>query len=229
MISIEQTILTNLIHNETYMRKVTPFLKEEYFAEPTTKSLFKHITNFIEKYNSQPSKEALTIAFHNDKSLNEDQYSDLMNHLETLTISDSNLEWLVDETERYCKDRAVYNAIVNSISIIDGRDKVHSKDGIPSLLQDALSVCFDTSIGHDYLDDAENRFEFYNRVEARLPFDLHYMNTITNNGIPNKTLNIVLSGTGGGKSLFLCHVAASYLKQGKNVLYRSIQLLGNII
>jgi hypothetical protein len=206
------------------MRKVTPFLKEEYFAEPTTKSLFKHITNFIEKYNSQPSKEALTIAFHNDKSLNEDQYSDLMNHLETLTISDSNLEWLVDETERYCKDRAVYNAIVNSISIIDGRDKVHSKDGIPSLLQDALSVCFDTSIGHDYLDDAENRFEFYNRVEARLPFDLHYMNTITNNGIPNKTLNIVLSGTGGGKSLFLCHVAASYLKQGKNVLYITLEM-----
>jgi len=224
MTSIEQTILSNLIHNEDYMRKVIPFLKEEYFTESTTKSLFKHISEFIEKYNTQPSKDALTIAFHNDKTLNEDTYSDLINHLDTLTTKESNIEWLLNETEKYCKDRAVYNAIVNSISIIDGRDKVHSKDGIPSLLQEALSVCFDTSVGHDYLDDAESRFEFYNRVEARIPFDLHYMNLITNNGIPNKTLNIILSGTGGGKSLFLCHVASSYLNQGKNILYITLEM-----
>lgn len=222
--AIEQTILSNLIHNEDYMRKVFPFLKEEYFSEHNTKIVFKHISEFINKYNALPSKDALEIAFHNDKNIPEDMFSDVMNMVNELEKEDVNLEWALNETEKYCKDRAVYNAIVTSISILDGRDKVHAKDGIPSLLQEALGVCFDTSIGHDYIDDALERYDFYNRVEDRIPFDLAYFNAITKDGLPRKTLNIALAGTGVGKSLFMCHVAASCLKQSKNVLYITLEM-----
>jgi hypothetical protein len=222
--TIETTILSNLMYNETYMRKVFPFLKEEYFSDPNTKIVFKHIGDFINKYNTLPSKDALEIAFHNDKSIPEDLYSDVMGLVNDLEKAEVNLDWAVNETEKYCKDRAVYNAIVTSISILDGRDKVHAKDGIPALLQEALGTCFDTSIGHDYLDDALARFEFYNKVEDRLPFDLEYFNLITQGGLPRKTLNICLAGTGVGKSLFMCHVAASCLNQGKNVLYITMEM-----
>lgn len=222
--AIEQTILSNLIYNEDYMRKVFPFLKEEYFQEHNTKIIFRHISDFINKYNSLPSKDALEIAFHNDKNIPEDMFSDVMNAVNDFEKEETNLEWAINETEKYCKDRAVYNAIVSSISILDGRDKVHSKDGIPSLLQEALGVCFDTSIGHDYIDDALERYDFYNRIEDRIPFDLAYFNAITKDGLPRKTLNIALAGTGVGKSLFMCHVAASCLKQNKNVLYITLEM-----
>lgn len=222
--AIEQTILSNLIHNEEYMRKVFPFLKEEYFSEHNTKIIFKHVSEFINKYNALPNKDALEIAFHNDKNIPEDMFSDVMNMVNDFEKEDTNLEWVVNETEKYCKDRAVYNAIVTSISILDGRDKVHAKDGIPSLLQEALGVCFDTSIGHDYVDDALSRYDFYNRVEDRIPFDLNYFNAITKDGLPRKTLNIALAGTGVGKSLFMCHVAASCLQQNKNVLYITLEM-----
>ena len=222
--TIEKTILSNLIFNEDYMRKVFPFLKEEYFTEHNTKTIFKHISEFINKYNALPNKDALEIAFHNDKSIPEDNFVEVMNFVNEFEKEEVNLEWALHETEKYCKDRAVYNAIVTSISVLDGRDKVHSKDGIPSLLQEALGVCFDTSIGHDYIDDALSRYDFYNRVEDRIPFDLHYFNEITKNGLPRKTLNIALAGTGVGKSLFMCHVAAGCLKQNKNVLYITLEM-----
>jgi len=193
-VTIEHTILSNLVHNENYMRKVFPFLKYEYFTEIKTKILFEKIQEFISKYNTLPSKEALEINVHNDKNVSEDLFSDVMNYITSLDSSDSNIEWLVDETEKFCKDRAVYNAIVDSIGIIDGRNKLKSKDGIPALLQEALSVSFDTSIGHDYIDDALNRYEFYNRKEERIPFDLNYFNKITNGGLPGKSLTIVLAG-----------------------------------
>ena len=222
--AIEQTILSNLIYHEDYMRKAFPFLKEEYFQEHNTKIIFKHISEFINKYNALPNKDALEIAFHNDKNIPEDMFSDVMNMVNDFEKQETNLEWAINETEKYCKDRAVYNAIVTSISILEGRDKVHSKDGIPSLLQEALGVCFDTSIGHDYIDDALERYDFYNRIEDRIPFDLAYFNSITKNGLPRKTLNIALAGTGVGKSLFMCHVAASCLKQNKNVLYITLEM-----
>jgi len=223
-VTIEHTILSNLVHNENYMRKVFPFLKYEYFTEIKTKILFEKIQEFIGKYNTLPSKEALEINVHNDKNVSEDLFSDVMNYITSLESSDSNIEWLVDETEKFCKDRAVYNAIVDSIGIIDGRNKLKSKDGIPALLQEALSVSFDTSIGHDYIDDALNRYEFYSRKEERIPFDLDYFNKITNGGLPKKSLTICLGGTGSGKSLWLCHVAASYIEQGKNVLYITLEM-----
>lgn len=222
--AIEQTILANLMYNETYMRKVFPFLKEEYFAEPSTRIIFKHITEFVNKYNTCPNKQALEIAFNNDKTIPEDSYSEIMGAINEFSDEKSNFEWLVNETEKYCKDRAVYNAIVTSIGILDGRDKVHSKDGIPSLLQEALGTCFDSSVGHDYLDDAVARYEFYNKVEDRIPFDLEYFNVITQGGLPSKTLNIALAGTGVGKSLFMCHVAASCLQQNRNVLYITLEM-----
>ena len=217
--AIENTILNNLMYNERYMRKVFPFLKEDYFTDSNTKIVFKHISEFINAYNTLPTKDAIEIAFHNDKTIAEDNFSEVMGIVNTFGEPDPNLDWLVNETEKYCKDRAVYNAIVSSIGILDGRDKVHAKDAIPTLLQEALGTCFDTSVGHDYFDDAMARYEFYNKVEDKLAFDLQYFNTITNGGLPRKTLNICLAGTGVGKSLFMCHVAASCLEQGKNVLY----------
>lgn len=222
--AIEQTILSNLIHHEDYMRKAFPFLKEEYFQEHNTKIIFRHVSDFINKYNALPTKDALEIAFHNDKNIPEDMFSDVMNMVNEFEKEETNLEWAINETEKYCKDRAVYNAIVTSISILEGRDKIHSKDGIPSLLQEALGVCFDTSIGHDYIDDALERYDFYNRIEDRIPFDLGYFNAITKDGLPRKTLNIALAGTGVGKSLFMCHVASSCLKQNKNVLYITLEM-----
>ncbi len=222
--TIENTILSNLMYNDEYMRKVFPFLKQEYFSEVNTKIVYKHISEFINTYNTLPSREALQIAFHNDKDIPEDTFSEVMAIVDSLVKEETNIDWVVNETEKYCKDRAVYNAIVTSISILDGRDKIHSKDGIPTLLQEALGVCFDTSVGHDYIDDALNRYEFYNRVEDRIPFDLHHFNLITKDGLPRKTLNVALAGTGVGKSLFMCHVAASCLQQNKNVLYITLEM-----
>jgi replicative DNA helicase len=206
------------------MRKVIPFLKRDYFIDNTDRILYDKIKSFIDEYNSIPSKDALTIAAQNDKSLSEDQYKEVVEAIHNLDPTEHNKDWLYKETEKFCKDKAIYNAILSSIAIIDGRDKGKSEDGIPQLLQDALGVCFDNNVGHDYIDSADKRYEYYHRVETRVPFDLDYFNKITNGGMPNKTLNVCLAGTGVGKSLFMCHVAASVLAQNKNVLYITLEM-----
>jgi len=206
------------------MRKVIQFLKRDYFLDNTDKILYDKIKSFIDEYNSIPSKDALTIAAQNDKSLSEDQYKEVVEAIHNLDPTEHNKDWLYKETEKFCKDKAIYNAILSSIAIIDGRDKGKSEDGIPQLLQDALGVCFDNNVGHDYIDSADKRYEYYHRVETRVPFDLDYFNKITNGGMPNKTLNVCLAGTGVGKSLFMCHVAASVLAQNKNVLYITLEM-----
>jgi replicative DNA helicase len=221
---IEKVILQNLVNDEDYLRKVFPFLKSEYFLDNSEKIIFNKIKDFVENYNALANKDSLVISLQNDKSLNEDQYTETVNLVSELDPSDHNKDWLYSETEKFCKEKAIYNAIFSSISVLDGRDKSRSPDGIPSMLQEALGVCFDHKVGHDYIDDAEQRFEFYHRKESRIPFDLDYFNKITNGGLPNKTLNVVLAGTGVGKSLFMCHVASSVLAQGKNVLYITLEM-----
>ena len=221
---IEKVILQNLANDDVFMRKVIPFLKRDYFIDNTEKIVYDKIKNFIDEYNVIPTKDALVIASQNDKSLNEDQYKEVVELIHDLEPTDHNKDWLYKETEKFCKDKAIYNAILQSISIIDGRDKARTEDGIPQLLQDALGVCFDNNVGHDYIESADKRYEFYHRVESRVPFDLEYFNKITNGGMPNKTLNVCLAGTGVGKSLFMCHVAASVLAQGKNVLYITLEM-----
>lgn len=221
---LEITILKNLVNNEPYMRKVLPFVKGEYFTENTDKAVFSLVQDFILKYNKIPTIEALEISLQNS-NVNEVQFKEASDLIKQLSLKENSDErWLLDETEKFCKDKAVYNAILQSIGILEGKDKQHSKDGIPSLLQEALGVCFDTSVGHDYIENSSDRFDFYNRVESRIPFDLDYFNKITNGGLPNKTLNIALAGTGVGKSLFMCHVAASSIAQGKNVLYVTMEM-----
>ena len=221
---IEQVILQNLVTDDVYMRKVIPFLKRDYFLENSDRLIFDRIKAFIDEYNTPPNKDALIVALQNDKTLNEEQYKEVAGIIQELNPTEHNKDWLYKETEKFCKDKAIYNAILNSIAIIDGRDKGKTQDGIPQLLQDALGVCFDNNVGHDYLENADSRYEFYHRVESRTPFDLDYFNKITNGGLPNKTLNVVLAGTGVGKSLFMCHVAASTLAQGKNVLYITLEM-----
>ena len=221
---LEITILRNLVHNEDYMRKVLPFVKSEYFTDESERTVYKIISEFVVKYNKPPTTEALGITLQNS-NLPEGTFKETSELVKELDIFEKpNQDWLLDETEKFCKDKAVYNAILQSIGIMEGRDKNFSKDGIPSLLQEALGVCFDSSVGHDYFEDSSDRFDFYNRVESRLPFDLSLFNKITNGGLPNKTLNIALAGTGVGKSLFMCHMAAANLALGKNVLYITMEM-----
>ena len=222
--NIEKVILQNLLFNEDYMRKVIPFLKAEYFYSNKDKLIFESIKKFIEKYNTVPTIDSIVIGFQNDKTLNDDQYKEVIEEVNSYSEKITNNGWLYNETEKFCKDKAIYNAILTSISIIDGKEKSITQDGIPSILQNALGVCFDHNVGHDYFENADNRFDFYNRVETRIPFDLEYLNKITNGGLPNKTLNIVIAGTGTGKTLFMCHVAASTLSLGKNVLYITLEM-----
>ena len=221
---IETVILQNLVNDDEFMRKVIPFLKRDYFLDNSEKIVYDKVKSFIDNYNSIPNKDALIISIQNDKSLTEDQYKEVAELVLSLDPTDHNKDWLYRETEKFCKDKAIYNAILSSIAIIDGRDSSKSEDGIPQLLQEALGVCFDNNVGHDYIDGADKRFEFYHRIESRIPFDLDYFNKITNGGMPNKTLNVCLAGTGVGKSLFMCHVAASVLSQGKNVLYITMEM-----
>ena len=221
---IETVILQNLANDDEYMRKVIPFIKRDYFLDNSDKIIYDKIKDFIDQYNAIPSKDALVISVQNDKSLNEDQYKEVAEAILQLDPTEHNKDWLYKETEKFCKDKAIYNAILSSIAIIDGRDKARTEDGIPQLLQEALGVCFDNNVGHDYIDSSDQRFEFYHKIESRIPFDLDYFNKITNGGMPNKTLNVCLAGTGVGKSLFMCHVAASVLAQNKNVLYITLEM-----
>ena len=222
--TIELTTLSNLVANEDYCRKVLPFLKSTYFDIKEQRIIFEEIHNFVDKYKKVPTKISLEIEVEQRKDLTETEHSKIVEIIKTLDSTDVDIEWLLDTTEKFCKDKAIYNAIVEGISIIDGKDKNKSPDSIPSILTDALAVSFDNAVGHDYLLDSDTRFEYYHRIEERVPFDLDFFNKITNGGLPNKTLNIALAGTGVGKSLFMCHMAASSLSQGKNVLYITLEM-----
>ena len=222
--TIERTALTQLVTNEQYARKVLPFMKKDYFSDRTERTVFEEITKFVDKYNKIPTQTSLEIEVQGRKDLNEDEYKKVVAVIQTLSSTDVDFDWLVDTTEKFCKDKAVYNAIVEGISIIDGKDKDRGPDAIPSILTDALAVGFDNAVGHDYLVDSESRYDYYHTVEEKIPFDLEFFNRITKGGLSPKTLNIVLAGTGVGKSLFMCHVAASCLSQGKNVLYITLEM-----
>ena len=221
---IERTALSNLIHNEEYTRKVLPFIKEEYFSDRTERLLFTEIYKFVNKYNSLPTKEALSIEINSAKSVNEDEYKKITDVLSTLNKEPVNQDWLVETTEKFCKDRAIHNAILGGIQIIDGKDKKHTPEYLPEMLSEALSVSFDQKVGHDYLLETKERFDFYKKKEERLELDLDYFNKITRGGIPSKTLNICLAGTGVGKTMFMTHLASSILLQGKNVLYITMEM-----
>ncbi len=222
--TIERTALTQLVTNEQYARKVLPFMKGDYFADKTERTVFEEITKFVDKYNKIPTQTSLEIEVSGRKDLNEEEFKKVVAVIQTLESTDVDFDWLVNTTEQFCKDKAVYNAIVEGISIIDGKDKQRGPDAIPSILTDALAVGFDNRVGHDYLVDADDRFDFYHTVEEKIPFDLEFFNRITKGGLPPKTLNIALAGTGVGKSLFMCHMASNCLSMGKNVLYITLEM-----
>jgi len=221
---IEDTILRNLFCNEQYYRKVVPHLDGEYFQDPIEKILFEEILDFSGKYDKVPTKEVLRINLGNRSDLTEETYKSTSAKLETYTDEWIDFDWLVDSTEKWCQDRAIYNALLKSVKIADGNDEKLSKDAIPTILQEALGVTFDEHIGHDYIESADDRYEFYHREEEKIPFDLEKFNYITKGGLPNKTLNIALAGTGVGKSLFMCHMASACLLQSKNVLYITMEM-----
>jgi len=221
---IEETILRNLIHTEQYYRKVVPFLKPDYFQEYHEKIVFEEIADFASKYDKIPTKEVLAINLQNRNDLTDDTYKDSLSTVSNLSDEWVDFDWLCDSTEKWCKDRAIYLALMSSIKIADGGDPKISRDAIPSILQEALAVSFDEHIGHDYIEQAEDRYDFYHRKEEKIPFDLEKFNFITKGGLPNKTLNIALAGTGVGKSLFMCHAAAAALSSNYNVLYITCEM-----
>ena len=221
---IESTILRNLLCNEEFYRKVVPFVKAEYFQEFDEKIIFEEIQDFSNKYDKLPTKEVLIINLQNRNDLNEETYQQSIQKIKEYSEEWVDKDWLVNSTEKWCKDRAIYNALLQSIKIADGGDPKISRDAIPSILQQALAVSFDEYIGHDYVDNADLRYEYYHKDEAKIPFDLEKFNLITKGGLPNKTLNVALAGTGVGKSLFMCHMASACLSQGKNVLYITLEM-----
>jgi len=226
MKNIESLVLENLIFNDEYLRKTLPYLSKEFFHDRVHGILFDEIREFFEKYNLSPTKDALQIALNGKRNLNADEFNEVIQELDTYNgpVESEKTPWLVDETEKFCKEKAIYNAIMESIHIIDGKSKTKTENAIPGILSDALSISFDTHIGHDYIEDSEERYEFYHKVENKVPFDLEFMNLITKGGTPSKTLNIVMAGTGVGKSLFMCHHAAACLAQNKNVLYVTCEM-----
>ena len=221
---IETTILRNLVFDEEYSRKVIPFIEPTYFEQRTEKVIFEEITQFIVNYGGAITTEALNIEVENRTDLNESEIKETRDICRSFTDSPVDHQWLLDTTEKWCRDRAIYLALMESISIADGQDDKKNRDAIPGILTDALAVSFDNNIGHDYLQNYEERYEFYHKKEDKIPFDLEYLNKITKGGLPNKTLNIALAGTGVGKSLFMCHVASSVLLQGRNVLYITMEM-----
>ena len=224
MDSVEFLILKNLLHNEEYVRKVIPFIKADYFEDLNQKIVFEEISSFVEQYNKPATKEILCIEAEKRSDINDSSYKDVTNLISSLNDEPSEYDWLVTTTEKWCRDRAIYLALMESIQLADGKDDTKGRDAIPTILSDALAVSFDSHVGHDYLLDYEERYESYHRKEDKILFDLEFFDKITKGGIPNKTLNIALAGTGVGKSLFMCHFASSVLLQGKNVLYITLEM-----
>ncbi len=224
---IETTILKNLIYSEDYTRKVLPFIQPEYFAESKDRTLFKYVAEFVNKYKTLPTYESLVIDLGESKSITDQELKNTLTLLDDIQKNKeepTEIKWLIEQTEKFCQDKAIYNAIMESVSILDSKNTNKNKGEIPKLLSNALGVSFDSHIGHDYINDYDSRFEFYHRQETRIPFDLELFNDITKGGLPNKTLSICLAGTGVGKSMFMCHVAASCLSQGQNVLYITLEM-----
>ena len=222
--TLEPTILSNLIYNESYTRKVLPFLKQDYFTVKAYKVIFLEIHEYISNYNACPALNALSIECQERDDLTEEQFKDVIEALNGLSKEEHDLDWLVDTTEKWCQERAIYLSLMESVKIADGQDEKRDKGAIPQILSEALGVSFDSHVGHDYLQNYQERFDFYHKKEDKIPFDLEFFNKITKGGIPNKTLNIALAGTGVGKSLFMCHVASSVLLQNKNVLYITLEM-----
>ena len=223
MEKIEFLILRNLLYNEEFVRKVLPFIRPEYFQDQSQKIIFQEISSFVEEFNNIPSKEVLNIEVEKRTDVNEDQYREVCQTIEHLTDVPVDFSWLVETSEKWCRDRAIYLALMESVQLADGGGE-KSPDSIPSILQEALAVSFDNHVGHDYLNDSEERYDSYNQKENKIEFDLEYFNKITKGGLPNKTLNIALAGTGVGKSLFMCHMASAVLLQGRNVLYITMEM-----
>ena len=221
---IEKVILRNLVYNEEYLRKVLPFIEPDYFNDRSERVVFEHITKYAAEYNSLITKEVLQIEIEDRRDITQDEVKNIYGTINELEDIECDFEWLSDTTEKWCRDRAIYLALMESIKIADGQDDKKNRDAIPTILSDALSVSFNRNVGHDYLEDYEERYELYNRKESRIQFDLEYFNKITKGGLPNKTLNIALAGTGVGKSLFMCHHASSVLLEGKNVLYITLEM-----
>jgi replicative DNA helicase len=224
MDKVEILILRNLLYNEEYLRKVIPFIKSDYYEDPNQKIVFEEIEKFVQEYNQPATKEVLCIEVEKRQDINDTTFTEITKLISYLDDSPTDHDWLVDTTEKWCRDRAIYLALMESIALADGKDKEKDRDAIPSILSNALAVSFDAHVGHDYLLDYEARYESYHRKEDLIPFDLEYFNKITKGGLPNKTLNIALAGTGVGKSLFMCHVASSALLSGKNVLYITAEM-----
>ena len=220
----ETLILRNLIHNENYSRATLPYLKPEYFNDLVERTVYEQINEFVTKYNSLPTSESLIIEIDNVSKISDKDYERCVETIQGLTNEDVDSDWLIDTTEKWCQEKAIHNAIMDSIQIIDGSDTKRDKGSIPDLLTDALSVSFDPNIGHDFLEDSDARYEFYHRAEEKIPFDLEYFNKITKGGLPKKSLNIILAGTGVGKSLAMCHMASANLLEGKNVLYITMEM-----
>ena len=221
---IEKVILRNLVYNEEYLRKVLPFIEPDYFNDRNERVVFEHITKYAAEYNSLITKEVLQIEIEDRRDITQDEVKNIYGTINELEDIECDFEWLSDTTEKWCRDRAIYLALMESIKIADGQDDKKNRDAIPTILSDALSVSFNRNVGHDYLEDYEERYELYNKKESRIQFDLEYFNKITKGGLPNKTLNIALAGTGVGKSLFMCHHASSVLLEGKNVLYITLEM-----
>jgi replicative DNA helicase len=222
--TIEKTILTQLIYNETYARKVLPFLKADYFQERKERIVFEEIRKFVDSYKKIPTKQSLEIDLDNRRDLTDEEYKIITEKIKNLEKTEVDHEWLINSTEKFCKDKAVYNAVLKGIGIIQGKDKKLSPEALPEILTEALAVGFDNHVGHDYIEDGESRFDFYRQKEEKIEFDLEFFNKITKGGLSNKTLNIALAGTGVGKSLFMCHHAAACLMQGRNVLYITLEM-----
>jgi len=222
--SVEELVVSNLIHNQDFTRKTLPHIKQEYFEDYNNKIIFDELAKYFMEYDALPSKEALSIEIESREDLNETTFSELKTSLENMTEEPHEIDWLVTTSEKWCRDRAIYNALLESIQIADGNSETMGRDAIPSILSNALSVSFDNSVGHDYIDDADQRYQFYHRVEEKIPFDIELLNKITKGGLSKKTLNIALAGTGVGKSLFMCHCAAANLSAGLNVLYITLEM-----
>ena len=222
---LEQTIISNLIHNDDYYRKVFPYIKEDYFDREDLRKIFTTYSAYVNTYKQSPSIEALKISLDKRKDLNEEGFKQVMQSVDELKIDpNTNLDWLVAETEKFCQDKDLYNSIRRAILILDGQDKEYDKGSIPKLLSDSLGISFDTSIGHDFLEEYESRYDYYHRKDERLDFDIDMLNKITKGGLPRKSMSVLLATTGGGKSLVKCHIAAQQLLFGRNVLYITMEL-----